>query len=101
MKLYLLAALAAAVSTGAIAQDRQSSPHNPAVKDSTVHTVPHPARGHSSFTQSQARGRIAKAGFTNISALRKNDNGVWQGRAMKRRHAVTVMLDFKGNVTSR
>ena len=101
MKLYILAMLAAAVSTGAIAQDRQSSPHNPAVKDSTVHVVARPARGHSSFTQGQARVRIAKAGFTSISGLRKNNDGVWQGRAMKRRHPVTVMLDFKGNVTSR
>jgi len=101
MKLVILAVLAASVGTGAIAQDRQSSPHNPAIKDSRVHAVAQPARGHSSFTQSQARGRIAKAGFTNISGLRKNNDGVWQGRAMKRRHAVTVMLDYKGNVTSR
>ncbi|WP_342249700.1 hypothetical protein [Sphingomonas sp. OTU376] len=101
MKLYILAALATIASTGAIAQDRQSSPHNPAVKDSRVHAVARPARGHSSFTQSQARGRIAKAGFTKISGLRKNNDGVWQGRAMKHRRPVTVMLDFKGNVTSR
>ncbi len=101
MKRYILAMLAAAAGTGAIAQDRQSSPHNPAMKDSSVHTVATPARGHSSFTESQARGRIAKAGFTRITGLHKNDDGVWQARAMKRRHAVTVMLDFKGNVTSR
>src|SRR6201991_1112743 len=100
MKLYILAALAAVASSGAIAQDRQSGSHNPAITDNRGHAVTRPAMGHSSFTQSQARGRIAKAGFTNIGTLRKTNAG-WQGRAMKHRHRVTVMLDYKGNVTSK
>ena len=99
MKLILLAAIAA-VGTGAYAQDGQAGSHNPAVKDNDVHMVSAPARGHSSFTEGQARSRIAKAGFTGISGLMKTDTGMWQGKAMKDGQSVTVMLDYKGNVSA-
>ena len=102
MKFYIVAAMTAALGTGAIAQHHdQRGSHNPAVKDSRVHAVPAPARGRSSFTERQARGRIAKAGFTRIGDLRKTNAGSWQGRAMRNRHAVLVTLDYKGNVTAR
>ncbi len=101
MKLIILADMAAAASTGAIAQHAQNGSHNPVVKDSHVHAVAAPARGHSSFTENQAKGRIAKAGFMNISGLRKTNAGSWQGHAMRQHHAVLVTLDYKGNVTAR
>jgi hypothetical protein len=102
MKATMIAALATAtLTTGAFAQEAQTGSHNPAIKDSTVHSVAAPATGHSSFTEDQAKGRIAKAGFTNIGDLTKTDAGAWQGAAMKRGKKVTVTLDYKGNVTSR
>ncbi|WP_420138568.1 hypothetical protein [Sphingomonas sp.] len=101
MNIYTAAALAAALGTGALAQHDQRGSHNPIVKDSRVHTVPAPARGSSSFTEDQARGRIAKAGFTNIGELRKTDAGSWQGRATRNGKSVVVTLDYKGNVTAR
>ena len=100
MKLIIVAALAAVIGTAAIAQDGQAGSHNPAIKNSKVHEVAAPAKGHSSFTEGQAKGRIAKAGFTDIGDLTKTDAGLWQGRAMKGGKAVTVMLDYKGNVTA-
>jgi len=99
MKLIIMAALAAVAGTGALAQDAQAGSHNPAIKDSKVHNVAAPAKGHSSFTEGQAKGRIAKAGFTDIGDLTKTDAGIWQGRAMKDGKPVTVLLDYKGNVT--
>jgi hypothetical protein len=101
MKLFIMAALAAAVGTGAFAQDGQAGSHNPAIKNSDVHAVGAPAIGHSSFTEGQAKGRIAKAGFTHVSDLTKTDAGIWQGRAMKHGRSVAVMLDYKGNVSAR
>jgi len=95
-----MAAIAAVAGTGALAQEGQAGSHNPAVKHSKVHQVASPAKGHSSFTEGQAKGRIAKAGFTDISDLKKTDAGFWQGRAMKDGKAVTVSLDYKGNVTA-
>ena len=74
--------------------------HNPMMKDSSVHRTTTPARGVSSFTQDQARGRIGKAGYTGVSALTKADSGAWMGMAMKGGKKVHVMLDYKGNVTA-
>lgn len=91
--------LAAAGSSASFAQDTQSS-HNPAVKDSAARGVTAPARGRNSFTQGQAKKRLAKAGYM-VSALTKDANGAWTGTATKDGQSVTVMLDYKGNVTTR
>jgi opacity protein-like surface antigen len=99
MKICLAAIVAAGLATGAMAQDAQSGSHNPAMKDSSAHKVAAPAKGHSSFTEGQAKTRIAKAGYTQIGDLKKTDAG-WTGTAMKSGQSVTVTLDYKGNITS-
>ena len=69
MKMYMTAAAAAMlVTTGASAGS-----HNPAVKDPTAVTTQLAAKGRNSFTESQAQGRIAKAGYANVSKLMKNE----------------------------
>ena len=97
----IIIAAGSLLATGAFAQSGQTGSHNPIVKDSKVHAVPAAAKGHSSFTESQAKGRIAKAGYTGISDLTKTDAGTWEGRATKNGKSVTVTLDYKGNITSR
>lgn len=94
----ILVAAAAALATGAWAQDHPGS-HNPAMKDPAAHTAAVAAKGRNSFTEAQARDRIAKAGYANVSKLAKNQNGVWQGTAVKDGAKVNVALDYKGNVT--
>jgi hypothetical protein len=90
------------MATGAIAQTAtHTGSHNPAVKDSSPAPVAAPAAGANSFSEDQARGRFAKAGFASVTALAKDDNGVWRGKAMKGRKSVNVALDYKGNVSSR
>jgi hypothetical protein len=37
-------------------------------------------------------------GFANVSNLKKDDNGVWRGRAMKDGKTVDVSVDYQGNV---
>ena len=37
-------------------------------------------------------------GFSNVSNLKKDDNGVWRGRATKDGKTVDVSLDYQGNV---
>lgn len=97
-KQIITVVLATTMATGAFAQAGTGS-HNPAVKDPTAHTAPMAAKGRNSFTEAQAQGRIAKAGYANVGKLTKNANGVWQGTAMKDGAKVTVGLDYKGNVT--
>lgn len=57
-----------------------------------------PLPGANSFTESQARDRIAKAGFEEVQQLKKDDQGVWRGQAKKSGQQVSVALDYRGNV---
>lgn len=90
------------LATGSVAQTAtHAGSHNPAVKNSAPAPVAAPAVGANSFSQDQALGRFAKAGFTSVTALAKDDNGVWRGKAKKGSKSVSVALDYKGNITSR
>ncbi len=95
------AAAVALMTSGALAQTGNPGPHNPAIKNSTVGHVAAPANGRNSFTEAQARGRIAKAGYSGVSKLAKDRNGVWRGTAMRHGKRVHIGLDYKGNVTKR
>ena len=57
-----------------------------------------PAKGANSFTMRQARARIAKKGYTHVTGLAKDANGVWRGQGTKDGQPVQVWLDYKGNV---
>lgn len=57
-----------------------------------------PLPGANSFTEGQARERIAKAGFEEVQQLKKDDQGVWRGQAKKSGQQVSVALDYRGNV---
>jgi hypothetical protein len=37
-------------------------------------------------------------GFADVTNLKKDDNGVWRGRAMKGGQMVDVSVDYQGNV---
>lgn len=59
-----------------------------------------PAAGANSFTEAQARSRIEKAGFSNVSPLQKDRDGIWRGTASRNGATVNVALDFQGNVVA-
>jgi hypothetical protein len=102
MRVYLASAAAAAmISTLAVAQPANRDANTPAVN--TPNTPPNPgapAAGANSFTEGQAKSRIEANGFANVSDLRKDDQGVWRGKAMKDGKSVNVSLDFQGNITA-
>ena len=77
-----------------------SSPNASAVQTSntTARTSAAPVAGRNSFTQGEARRRIASAGFTNVSGLKKDGQGIWRGQAQKGGASVGVSLDYQGNV---
>lgn len=54
--------------------------------------------GSNSFTEGQARSRIEAQGFTNVTDLRKDDQGIWRGQAMRNGASVGVAIDYRGNV---
>ena len=100
--LLVTGAVLAFLASGAMAQSppAQNGPQNSAINssDSTNRQVTNPVQGRNSFTEGEAKSRIEKSGFTNVSKLAKDDNGVWRGRAMKDGKQVDVSLDFEGNV---
>ncbi len=104
--ILISAALLSLVAGGAIAQTTnppaQSGPQNSAINssNSTNRQVTAPVGGHNSFTEGEAKSRIEKMGFTSVSNLIKDDNGVWRGKAMKGSQTVDVSLDYQGNVVT-
>jgi hypothetical protein len=78
-----------------------SSPNNSAVNTDRSNNSDRPVAGANSFTEGQAKSRIESGGYSGISGLKKDDNGVWRGKAMKDGKTVDVSLDFQGNVISR
>ncbi len=59
-----------------------------------------PLEGANSFTEGQAKDRAAAAGFTDVSALQKDDKGIWRGTATRGGSQVNIAIDFKGNVVA-
>ena len=54
--------------------------------------------GANSFTEGQARSRIEAQGFSNVTDLRKDDQGIWRGKAMRNGQSIGVAIDYKGTV---
>lgn len=68
--------------------------------DSGTRTANAPVPGANSFTEGQARSRIEAAGFSGVSDLQKDDQGIWRGKAMHNGQQVSVALDYQGNVST-
>ncbi len=98
---WILAATVAMV-TGAGAQAANPNANTPSVN--TPNSPPNPGApvaGANSFTEGQAKSRIETNGFTSVSGLAKDDQGVWRGKASKDGKSLDVSVDFQGNVTAR
>jgi hypothetical protein len=107
MRRLLIATLAIATfgAGAAFAQDTPAADPaaagNPAIAAKHTGTMESAKAGANSFTEHQARKRITKAGYSGVSKLTKDANGLWQGTAMKDGASVNVALDFKGDVVVR
>lgn len=95
-RMTLIAAFSAALSVGAAAQTSTTaptpSPGAPADKNA-------PLPGANSFTEGQAKSRLEANGYTNVSGLKKADNGVWHATATHSGAQVNVTVDYRGNIT--
>jgi hypothetical protein len=94
------ATAAPGVTTGA-ATTTPPSTMPPAVTTNGANTTTAaPVAGANSFTMAQAQKRIEDQGYTQVSALAKDDKSIWRGHAMKNGKAVDVALDYRGNITA-
>ena len=104
---FIAGTVVALMASGALAQTQTptppaaNGPQNPAISGSTSKQVEAPVKGRNSFTEGEAKSRIEKNGFSNVSGLTKDDSGVWRGKAMKDGQQVDVSLDYQGNVVTR
>ncbi|MFT4118149.1 hypothetical protein [Bradyrhizobium sp.] len=75
-------------------------PNNSAVNSSGQNNSDRPVSGANSFTESQAKSKIEEAGYADVTSLKKDENGVWRGKASKGGASTEVSLDFQGNVNA-
>jgi hypothetical protein len=94
------AASGALAQTGSQNPPAEKGPQNSAINSSDKQ-VNAPVQGRNSFTEGEAKSKIEKAGFANVSGLKKDDSGIWRGKAMKNGQSVDVSLDYQGNVVTR
>jgi opacity protein-like surface antigen len=96
--LLLMTAAVLAATPSSAQNPAQSGPNNNAVNSSGQNNSNAPVAGRNSFTEGQAKSKIEDAGYSNVSELKKDDNGVWRGKASKGGSSTDVSLDFQGNV---
>lgn len=102
--IFVAAAAASLFVANAFAQAPQappptaSGPGNQAVRTTEGNTAAAPVAGANSFTEGEAKARIESRGFANVIQLRKDEQGIWRGKAQRNGNAVDVALDFQGNV---
>jgi len=95
---------APAAPTAPSATDRQTTapaaegPQNPAVRTEQGNNATRPVAGANSFTEGEAKSRIEAKGYANVTELKKDDQGIWRGKAQQNGRNVTVALDYQGNV---
>jgi hypothetical protein len=96
----VLAAAPLAAQTTAPAPNRDA-PSNPAVASPGANNPGAPAAGANSFTEGQAKARLEKEGYTSVTSLMKDGNGIWRGQATKGGQSVNVTVDYQGNIVVR
>lgn len=87
-------------STVAFAQSEtpKTSQTTPAVNSSGETNPGAPVAGENSFTEAQAKSRLEDAGYTEVTDLKLDDQGVWRAMATKDGKNGNVSLDFQGNI---
>jgi hypothetical protein len=95
MKKTIAATILVFAAGGSFAQT-----NTPAVATSTTQSPAAPVAGANSFTEGQAKSRIEAAGYTDVSGLMKDKDGIWHGKGSKAGKMATVSLDYQGNITA-
>ncbi|AOO81606.1 PepSY domain-containing protein [Bosea vaviloviae] len=99
MKRVILASVFCALTTaGAMVQTSTAQTTAPAPAPKAPAETSAPQSGANSFTEAQAKSRLEANGYTAVSDLKKDDKGIWRGKATHAGHPVSVSLDYQGNI---
>ena len=104
MKKIILAAALIGAAWPALAQTTPATgtdPNTPAVATPETKNPTAPVEGANSFTEAQAKTRIEEAGYSDVKNLNKDDKGIWMAAGMKDGKAVSIALDYQGNVVAK
>jgi len=101
----LMAASAAMAQTAAPTTSQTAAPatsqDKPAIATPDSKNVDAPVPGSNSFTEAQAQERIEAEGFTAVTGLKLDDQGIWRATATKDGKTVEVAFDYQGNVVAK
>lgn len=71
---------------------------NNAVNTAPANNSGAPVPGANSFTEGQARDRIQDRGYTQVSDLKLDAQGIWRAKASRNGQSTDVSMDYQGNV---
>jgi hypothetical protein len=96
---FLMIAAATAVLSFATAQadDKATTSPLPAPQEGVDTNAPLP--GANSFTEAQVKERLEKNGFSQVSGLKLDEQGIWRGQAMQGDKPFQIAVDYRGNIT--
>ena len=98
--ILVAAVISVAFGSSAFAQNAPQRPAAPPPPAATQANPGSPAVGANSFTETQAKSRIEAGGYSNVSALKQDEKGIWHATAMKDGKPTQVSLDTQGKVVA-
>jgi hypothetical protein len=103
---HILPAVFLVCATGAVfaqtaAPPANNEPSKPAISMPGHNNPGAPVAGADSFTEGQAKSRIEGAGYSNVTGLAKDKDGVWRGKGSKGGKPMEVGLDYQGNIVAK
>ena len=90
-----------AASINTTPQSTATSPSAVQTSNTMQRTSAAPVPGRNSFTMGEAESRITSAGYSEVTGLKKDAQGIWRGTAKKGGNTIPVSLDYQGNVTGK
>jgi hypothetical protein len=98
----LIAAIASLTAGAAFAQyDEKQRAITPAAQTEPATPpagAPTTPNAGAALTETQAKARIEAQGYTDVSELKKDAQGMWNAKAMKDGKSVQISLDTRGQI---
>ena len=85
-------------STPGASQAQRPATVSPTRTDDVIVAASELEYGANSYTEGQARGRLEEHGFSAITNLRRDDNGLWRATASRSGTSSDVAMDFRGRI---
>jgi len=99
MKRLILSTVALLAATGIAAAQTTTPQTMPTTPSAPTMPKTPPAGATTTTSPAAAKAQIEASGYSEVKALKKQDDGSWSARAMKNNVEVAVSVDGRGNVT--